>query len=122
MIIDYPIVCHTLLPDSKEVVLVNLADVSNGSKTIDLGDFRFKAFVGWDSASIDARIGIIAQNSKNENEVRLFWVIVDQPYVKVCPDDLQFIRIEQNDMIFNPSMISEMKNIRRAHFVGQQNS
>ena len=88
MMVDYPIMCHTLLPDKKEIVLVNIADISIDSKTIDLGEFRFKAFVGWDSSSFDARIGILAQSSKNENDVRLFWIIVSQPYVKVCPNDL----------------------------------
>ena len=55
--------CYTLLPDNRELALVGLADESDEPiKIIDLGEFRFMSFVGWDRGSVDARIGFLAQN------------------------------------------------------------
>lgn len=63
--VDYPILCHTLLPDNKEIVLFNLSDISLAQKIIDLGKYRFMAFVGWDSSTMEARIGILAQSAQD---------------------------------------------------------
>ena len=81
--VDYPILCHTLLPDNKEIVLFNLSDIHLAQKIIDLGKYRFMAFVGWDSSTFEARIGILAQNSHDEQDVVLVWIILSHPYVKV---------------------------------------
>ena len=89
---DYPIVCHTLLPDNRELVLANLADESCSHKILNLGDYRFKAFIEWDRCSTEARIGFLAHNSKYE--IRLFWIIWSQPFVKTSQNDVSFLRIE----------------------------
>lgn len=77
-----------------------MADNMLTQKIIDLNDYRFMAFVGWDCQTIEARIGILAQNFKNEDDVKLIWIIVSHPYVKTNAKDLQFIVIEREDMIF----------------------
>ena len=55
--------CYTLLPDNRELVLVDLAyEADFPIYILSLGEYRFMSFVGWDRGSIDARIGFLAQN------------------------------------------------------------
>lgn len=110
--------CYTLLPDDRELVLVNLAHCNSYPiNIIGLGDFCFKAFVGWDRCSTDARIGFLAQNSKDE--VRLFWILWSYPFLKTRYDDIQFLRIEMEDMKFEKDLVKQIQVIKKAHFIGQ---
>ena len=117
--VDYPLMVYkSFMPDNRELVMVNLADLNQPQKIMHLVDMQFLCFVKHNNAEREAKIGMLCLE---DGYVRLCWIVCSQPYRKRSDDELGHMSIEKIPIEFEVPILDAIGSIVKVEFVNEPN-
>ena len=104
------------MPDSREIVLVNLARKNSPQQILHLHDIQFLVFVTHNNAQRSAKIGFLGLK---DGYVKLCWLVMTQVFKHRSENDLSNMKIIDVDIEFNLPLLDNYRDITRVEFVSQ---